>query len=192
MTPRGVWVVVATVVGSLALAGCTGDSGSPSSQAGSTSSTESPTTSGSTARSATSVLSTTTTASTPSVTSVAENLPVTDLVRSQLVAAGAALNSVPATAYTGLVPGTTYYAYDTATDTYWAGAGLVPSASSQQAQVSVQDDGSYLLFRRPAGASWTAWDVGLSGIEGSRCPTAVPPAILSEWGWAAGTCRPAS
>ncbi len=104
--------------------------------------------------------------------------------------AGAALNSLPASAYRGLAAGRVYYAFDSATMTYWAGAALDPSPSSQRAQVSVQDDGSYLLFVRPAGGAWTAKDVGLTGIEGSKCPTPVPVVILSLWHWAAGSCRP--
>jgi len=76
---------------------------------------------------------------------------VTAEIKSQLLQAGAALNSLPASAFTGLMSGLTYYAYDSATATYWAGAKLVPSSSSLRAQVSVQDNGSYVLFRvRPA------------------------------------------
>jgi hypothetical protein len=129
-----------------------------------------------------------TTATTGPTTS---NLVVTDSVRSELVAAGAALNSLPASAYTGLRPGETYYAFDAATQTYWASAGLVPSPSSTRAQISVQDDGAYLLFDRPQGGSWKGYDVGLAGTpEGSACPVAVPAAILSLWNWPPGSCRP--
>jgi hypothetical protein len=110
-------------------------------------------------------------------------------VSAALLQAGAALNSLQASDYTGLAPGETYYAYDATTSTYWAGAALVPSPSSVQAQVSVQDDGSYLLFSRPADGAWTAQDVGVTGIDGSVCPVAVPPAILALWNWAPGTCR---
>jgi len=116
---------------------------------------------------------------------------VTDDIRSQLVAAGAALNSIPASDYTGLQPGETYYAYDPATQTYWAGAGLVPSPASMQAQVSVQDDGAYLLFQRSQSGSWKAYDVGLAGTpDGTACPVAVPAAILGLWSWGPATCRP--
>jgi len=107
------------------------------------------------------------------------------------VAAGAALNSLPASDYTGLRPGETYYAYDATTATYWAGAGLVPSASSTPAQVATQDDGAYLLFDRLPGGTWKAYDVGLAGTpEGSACPATVPVAILRLWGWPSGSCRP--
>jgi hypothetical protein len=130
-----------------------------------------------------------TTPSSPTTTSVTENLTVTTAVSAALLQAGAALNSLQASDYTGLAPGETYYAYDAVTSTYWAGAALVPSPSSMQAQVSVQDDGSYLLFDRPANGAWEARDVGLTGTDGSVCPVAVPPAILALWNWARGTCR---
>ncbi|MGO9335038.1 MAG: hypothetical protein ACLQCU_13505 [Acidimicrobiales bacterium] len=133
-----------------------------------------------------STTSTTTTTTTPP----ARNLAVTSAVRTQLIKAGAALNSLPASDYTGLAPGLTYYAYDPATKTYWAGAALVASRSSQRAEVSVQDDGSYVLFKRPASGAWKAADVGMTGIGGSKCKTAVPASVLKLWHWAAGTCRP--
>src|SRR5579863_668324 len=50
-----------------------------------------------------------------------ENLVLTDPIRAQLVAAAAKLNSLPASAYVGLVKGESYYGYDPATKTYWAG-----------------------------------------------------------------------
>jgi hypothetical protein len=110
-------------------------------------------------------------------------------VSAALLQAGAALNGLQASDYTGLAPGVTYYAYDGTTATYWAGAALVPSSSSMRAQVSVQDDGGYLLFSRPANGAWQVWDVGLAGTEGAVCPVAVPSAILALWHWAPGTCR---
>ena len=82
-------------------------------------------------------------------------------------------------------------AYDPATQTYWAGAALNPSPSSQQAQVSNQDDGSYLLFKRTPGGSWSAQNAGL-GPPGGTCPETPPPAILRLWGWSPGACNPTS
>jgi len=179
---RRTMMAAAVALGGVVLAGCSSGSGSGL-----------PATSTSTSTSTSTTSSSGTSTSGSSTTPVAaKNLAVTDVVRSQLVAAGAALNSLPASAYTGLVPGTTYYAYDTATATYWAGAGLVPSSSSQQAQVSTQDDGSYLLFSRPSGGSWTAYDAGLAGVGGTQCPIPVPAAVLAVWDWASGTCRPPS
>jgi len=166
--------IAIVVVGALALAGCS----SGTSQAAKSSST---------------VSTTSTIAPSTSTAPSTSNLVVTDATRAALEAAGAALNSLPAAAYTGLRPGETYYAYDSATRTYWAGAGLLPSPSSTPAQVSTQDDGAYLLFDRPQGGPWKAYGVGLAGSpEGTPCPVMVPDAILALWGWPAGSCRPAT
>jgi hypothetical protein len=121
----------------------------------------------------------------------AENLALTDPVRAQLVAAAARLNDLPASAYLGLVKGESYYGFDPATNTYWAGGALDPSPSSQQAQVSVQDDGGYYIFEKPAGGSWTASSEGMAGIEGATCSVHVPPALVALWHWPPGACHPA-
>ena len=114
---------------------------------------------------------------------------MTDDVRSQLLRAGAAEHNLPATDYTGLALGLTYYAFDPATGTYWAGARLVPSPSSLQAQVSAQDDGAYDIFMKPANGTWKAEEGGLGGIGGTPC-VVIPPSVLAVWHWAPGTCRP--
>jgi hypothetical protein len=120
----------------------------------------------------------------------AHNLVAGSAVRAALVAAGAQSHGLAASDYTGLVPGETYYAFDPVTSTYWAGAGLVPSSSSMPAQVSVQDDGSYLLFSKSGGGAWSATNVGLAGIAGSTCPRPVPASVLRVWHWRPKTCRP--
>ena len=120
----------------------------------------------------------------------AENLVLTDAIRAQLIAAAARLNGLPASAYLGLVHGESYYGFDPATHTYWAGAALVPSPSSLRAQVSVQDDGGYYIFEKPAGGSWTASAEGLTGIEGAPCSVHIPPALVVMWHWPAGACHP--
>jgi hypothetical protein len=120
----------------------------------------------------------------------AVNLPVTDAVRAQLLNAGAALKGLPASDFTGLAPGSTYYAYDPNTGTYWAGAHLAPSPTSYEAQVSDQDSGTYTLFQQPKGGSWTAFRDGGSGNSG--CPAPLPAEILGLWHWNPDICRPAS
>ncbi len=179
---RSAGVVAIVVVGALSLAGC------------SSSSTTSATTTGAGTSTTTAGASSTTLGPTSSTTSVStSNLVVTDALRSQLVAAGAAQHNLSPSDYTGLRPGETYYAYDAATHTYWAGASLDPSPSSMPAEVASQDDGAYLLFDRPQGGTWTVYDVGLAGTpEGSACPITVPSAVLELWGWPAGGCRPAT
>ena len=126
----------------------------------------------------------------PSATG-AENLTLTAPIRALLVAAAAKLNGLPASAYIGLVQGESYYGFDPATNTYWAGGALDPSPSSQQAQVSVQDDGGYYIFEEPAGGSWTASAEGLAGIGGTTCSVHIPPALVALWHWSAGACHPA-
>jgi len=142
--------------------------------------------------SATSVSSTTSASPTTSVPTT-QDLVVTAAIRAQLVAAGAGLNSLVSSDYTGLRPGETYYAFDAATQTYLAGAALAPSPSSMPAQVAAQDDGAYLLFERLQGGAWKVYAVGLAGTpEGSACPVTVPAAVLSLWGWPEGGCRPST
>ena len=132
-------VLATAVVGAIALAGCS-----------------------STAAQSSTTTSSTAAASSSTTPPTAKILPVTSVVTAQLVQAGAALNQLPASVFTGLEKGRTFYAYDPVAKTYWAGAALDPSRSSLRAQVSVQDDGGYVLFTRPAGGVWKAEDVGLA------------------------------
>jgi hypothetical protein len=206
--PRGA-VLPALTVGLLSifvLSGC--GSSSPSASAPTTPDTTAPATSPTTTAppasggTATTVGATTTVPTVPApsttvvggttavpATGTAQNLVVTDELRAQLVQAAETTEELPAGSYTGLAPGMTYYAYDPATGRYYAGAGLVPSSASQEAQVSVQDDGSYHLFTRVGtSGTWDDHDVGLSDTPGATCPVTVPAAVLAVWGWPAGTC----
>jgi cytoskeletal protein RodZ len=193
-------MVIGSCLGAALLAGCssggnqgtgtststtrphtTGTSGAAASSTSSSSSTSSTTV----ASSSTSTPGSSTTSST-----AVQNLTVTDTLRSQLLAAGAAAVHLSPSDYTGLVPGLTYYAYDPSTGTYWAGAALLPSPSSQEAQVTSQDDGSYLLFTQTGGGPWNVLDVGATGgTGGAPCP-AVPAAVVAIWNWTPGTCKP--
>ena len=192
MSPRTALAAAVLVAGSsLALAAC---------------STSTPSTQGTTTTTATSAPVTTTTSAPVTTTtsapvtttsgSGAQNLTVTNAIRAQLVAAGAALNNVPVSEYSGLAPGLTYYALDRATGTYWAAARLVPAPSSDpskptQAQIAAQDEGSYTLFTRAPGASWKAYPDGNTG-PGTPCPVTVPAGVVKVWGWPNGSCRPTS
>ncbi len=167
------WVLVA--LGSMILAGCSSSSSTPATTA--------------------TTVTTATTPTTATSSKGAVNLPVTNQVRAELLAAGAASNDIPVSQYTGLAPGLTYLALDRATETYWAGARLVPAPSSDpssptRAQVASQDDGSYYIFRQPSGGGWTAYAAGASGPD-TPCPVAVPPTVTAVWGWTTGSCRPA-
>jgi hypothetical protein len=172
------------LLGAAALAGCSSTS---------TSGSGTTTTSAASATSTTGAPSTTTTTAAPATTTttgVAQNLPVTDAVRASLLAAIAASRNLPVSDYTGLTAGDTYYAYDNATGTYWAGAQAAPSPSSTPAQVSAQDDGAYVVASMPSGGSWTVTNTGMAGVGGTPCPVTVPAAVLALWGWPAGSCRP--
>lgn len=117
-------------------------------------------------------------------------LRVTAAVRASLLAAGAKDHSLPASDFTGLRGGETYYAYDRATARYYAAAGLVASPASLPAQVSTQDDGAYDLFVRRAGHAWRVYNDGLGGAQDSTCPITLPAPVLAAWHWRAGTCYP--
>jgi hypothetical protein len=173
----------AVLTGAFSLAACT----SAASQPTAASTTPAATTSSATP----SALSSAPGASPSPTATGAENLVLTDAIRAQLVAAAATLNGLPASAYVGLVHGESYYGFDPATNTYWAGGALDPSPSSQRAQVSVQDDGGYYIFRMPAGGSWTAFAEGMAGVAGGVCSVHIPPALVALWRWPAGACHPA-
>jgi hypothetical protein len=136
------------------------------------------------------VVTTTVTVSTTTIAHT-QNLAVSPAVRQSLLDADAAFHGLPATDYTGLVAGKTYYAYDPANATYYAAAGLVPSSSSIPAQVGTQDDGSYNLFTRVgAGGPWHVYNDGLGGVQGTACPVSLPAAVLAVWDWAPHGCYP--
>lgn len=182
MVRRRITITTLVIGGALALTAC----GSSSHSAVSTTTTS---TTSTTSTTTTTTSTTTTTTTTPS--NGAENLVATTQVKESLLAAGAANNNLTSADYVGLAPGATYYAYDTDTQMFYAGAALVPSSSSLAAQVSTQDAGAYLLFTKPKNAStWMAYAVGLTGGTGEVCPIFPPAAVLSIWGWPAHSCKP--
>ena len=135
--------------------------------------------------------------STAPATSAAENLPMTSTVEAQLLAAEASAHYLTASAYTGLVKGSVYYAYDPATTTYWARARVIPSPLSGAAEASLNQGGAFQLYERLDGGNWTEHDVGSTSSVGSpagpvfaKCTIVVPAAVLDLWQWPPGTCRP--
>ena len=134
------------------------------------------------------------TASTSTTTTgVTQNLALTPAVRKILLDAAAAYHQLPASDYVGLRPGAIYYAFDPATNSYYAAAGLNASPHSVQAQVGTQDDGAYNLFLRAASTkTWTVYDNGLGGVQGTKCPLTIPRAVLKVWNWKAKSCFPPS
>ena len=140
--------------------------------------------------------STTTTTTPPTTTTtiaVTRNLVVTASVRQSLVAAAAKFHSLPVSDYLGLQKGLTYYAYDPSTHLYYAAARLVPSPHSYPALVGSQDDGAYNLFTRASTTGvWTVYSDGMGAVQGTKCPVALPAAVLAVWNWTAGSCYPPS
>jgi hypothetical protein len=139
------------------------------------------------------VRTTTTTSSTTTTTTntslPTKNLAVTPAFIKSILDAGAKYHQLPATDYTGLEPGTAYYAFDPATNSFYAAAGLDPSPHSLKAQVGAQDDGGYNLFVRLASSTnWTVYNDGLGGADGSVCPIAIPASVLAVWGWKPKSC----
>jgi len=128
---------------------------------------------------------------TPALQPPAKNLVLTGPVIVELVDADAAFKRLPPTDFIGLRQA--YFAYDTASSTYWAAAQVVPSSSAHQAQVASQDDGAYTVFHEPPHAAWVAADDGMAGAEGTSCAAyhvSIPAAVLAVWYWAAGHCTP--
>ena len=148
---------------------------------------------GSSATTTISTKATTTTNVSKSSTGLTRELIVTSAVRASLLDAAAAYHQLPAADYVGLDAGTTYYAFDPATNHYYAAAGLRPSPHSLPAQVGTQDDGAYNRSTRAARTStWTVYNDGLGGVQGTKCPLVIPSAVLKVWDWHVKTCYPPS
>ena len=70
----------------------------------------------------------------------------------------------------------TYYAYDPDTLTYWAGASLKMGPNpSERAQISGQDAGSYILYKKIKGGEWTAFNIGWNENPKRRITSFVAP-----------------
>jgi hypothetical protein len=108
------------------------------------------------------------------------NLAVSRAVRNELTAAYADYREISLSDVAGTEPGSIYYAYDPATDTYWARATFVPSrTASFKVLAGFQDGADIGLFTR---AARSGWQVELGG-EPVVCTEVVffPPAVLIAW-----------
>jgi hypothetical protein len=117
----------------------------------------------------------------PSPTGV-QNLVISSSEKGDLTAAFVALKGIPLSdiAGAGPTPGSVYYAYDPATDTYWALAGFETSSTAPfDVQVNFQDGGNMGMFRK-AGAG--AWQVQLGAVP-PWCAesTFFPLPVLAAW-----------
>ncbi|MGB9307080.1 MAG: hypothetical protein WCB92_26375 [Mycobacterium sp.] len=129
----------------------------------------------------------------PAHAATAVNLPVTDDVRAELLQAGAVLTGRPATEFSGLRPGTTYYAFvpRETNPTYWAAAALA-GTQSEAAGISLQDQNSYMMFHKsgdPA-ATWVPIAAGFGPIPAGEQPCPIPQSVRDVWQWPAGKCYP--
>jgi hypothetical protein len=116
----------------------------------------------------------------PAGTGGVRNLPVSQDVRNELTVAFVNTKGIPLSDVAGTLPGSVYYAYDPATDTYWAEANFQASrTASQLVLTDFQDGASVGLFARAAGTGWQA-EVGGAPIICAEVPF-FPPAVLMAW-----------
>lgn len=111
-----------------------------------------------------------------------QNLVITSTEKSDLTAAFVAFKGISISDVNGGAPaaGSVYYAYDPATDTYWALAEFgVSAAASQDVQVGFQDGGGMGMFRKVGTGSW---QVQLGGVP-PWCSEAqfFPLPVLAAW-----------
>ena len=111
-----------------------------------------------------------------------QNVAVTSAERSELTAAFVAHNGIPLSevAGGGPFPGSVYYAYDSAADTYWAAANFEPvKGLSPSALETFQSGGDIGMFRKAGAGSWQVQTVASS----LRClgPHFFPTAVLIAW-----------
>ena len=119
------------------------------------------------------------------------NLPLTDHVRSELVQSGAVLTGRSASEFTGLRPGKSYYAYAPDQDMYYAAAALT-GAKTEEAAINLQDQNSYMMFRKGGdpGATWVPEATGFGPTSAGQAPCPIPQSVRDVWQWPAGKCYP--
>jgi len=119
------------------------------------------------------------------------NMPLTDDVRAELVQAGAVLTGRSASEFTGLRAGKSYYAYVPGQDMYYAAAAL-DGAKTEIAAINLQDQNSYMMFRKAGdpGATWVPTATGFGPISAGEAPCPIPQSVRDVWQWPAGKCYP--
>ena len=118
--------------------------------------------------------------SVPAGTGGVRNLTVSRDVRNELTVAYVNFRGIPLSDVADAIPGSVYYAYVPATDTYWAEADFLPSrTASQKVLVGFQDGASIGFFVRAAGSGW---QVQLGGAPVACTEVRFfPPAVLMAW-----------
>jgi len=114
------------------------------------------------------------------VTGGIRNLVISSAVRSELTAAYVAYRRISPSDVAGTRPGSVHYAYDPATDTYWALANFAPSGTaSLRVKVGFQDGASWGFLTKVGSGPWKAH----AGGEPVVCLEVrfFPRAVLTAW-----------
>ena len=114
------------------------------------------------------------------VTGGIRNLVISSAVRSELTAAYVAYRRISSSDVAGTRPGSVHYAYDPATDTYWALANFAPSGTAAlRVKVGFQDGPSWGFFTRAGSGPWKAQ----TGGEPVVCLEVrfFPRSVLTAW-----------
>jgi len=172
----------AGLLATIAMTGCSASPVSSPGAAGNGQPSSSPavTTPGNQSAGGQSVAPTPAVSATPVESDGIQHLLVSSAVRSQLTAAYVALRQIPASDVSGTYPGSVYYAYDPATNTYWAKAGFVPSKTAPQSLLEIfQQDGSGAAFYRKVGSG--PWQARYAGDGPCIYVSFFPKAVLAAW-----------
>ena len=123
----------------------------------------------------------------PAVPGGAQNLVITSAERSALTTAYLAFRGrIPLSdvAGEGPMPGSVYYAYDSATNTYWALADFEPSSTASfDVMLSFQDGGGIAMFQKVGAAAWGEESPGVPPFCGEA--KFFPQTVLLAWGMSA-------
>ena len=108
------------------------------------------------------------------------NLAVSSALRAELTSAFVALWRIPLADVAGTLPGSVHYAYDPATDTYWAMAIFLPSRTAPEMVLVHFQDGGSLGFYTKVGSG--PWQARIGGAP-PRCTEIwfFPRAVLKAW-----------
>lgn len=119
---------------------------------------------------------------TPAGSTSVQNLVISSAQKTELTAAYVAWRGISLADIGGAgpVPGSVYYAYDPATETYWALADFEPSSTaSLDVQVGFQDGGGIAMYQMTGGGSW---HVGNAGFPPTCSELSFfPTAVLGAW-----------
>jgi hypothetical protein len=114
------------------------------------------------------------------VTGAIRNLAISSALRTELTAAYVAYKRISPSDVAGITAGSVHYAYDPATDTYWALANFVPSGTAPlRVTVGFQDGASWGFFTKVGSGPWQTQEGG----EPVVCLEVrfFPRAVLTAW-----------